>query len=81
MGIFVSQYGNKKREIIKKTINDSSNSKDPSRFRRYAVDRSAAARYGDVLQLYLHGYPLTHQRPDAGDPWLGFYSLRHDAGF
>ncbi len=38
------------------------------------------ARFGDVLQLYLHGYPLTYQRPDAGDPRLGLYSLWYDAG-
>ena len=28
------------------------------------MDGVAATCYGDVLQLYFHGYPLTYQRPD-----------------
>ena len=65
---------------IKKKSNVTSNSENFARFCRYAVDRLAASGPRHVLQLHLHGHPITHQGPDAGDPRLGLHSLRHDAG-
>ena len=66
-------------QAIQKTLRDSAAMR--WRFCRHAVDRFAATRYGDVLQLYLHGYPLTYQGPDAGDKRLGLNSFWHHAGF
>ena len=64
----------------KKKSNVTSNSKNFARLCRYAVDRIAASRLSDVLQLYLHGYPLSYQRSDAGNPWMGLYCIRNNAG-
>ena len=33
-----------------------------------------------VLFIYFYGHTFTYQRPDAIYPWLGFDSIRYDAG-
>ena len=67
------------RITINRQNNDSSNSKDTTRLCRNAMDSPAATGPGHVLQLHLHGHPLSHQGPDAGDARLGLYRLWYDA--